>query len=75
MTDHSHFTQLENMYAAAPINQIYQPILVVTEGQATIEIELSEQYHHSAGGVHGMPVFCHQAWLSNGDSRPKPSFS
>ena len=57
MTDHSHFTQLENMYAAAPINQIYQPILVVTEGQATIEIELSEQYHHSAGGVHGSVYF------------------
>jgi uncharacterized protein (TIGR00369 family) len=29
----------------------------VTEGEAVIEIELSEKYHHSAGGVHGSVYF------------------
>jgi len=57
MTNKSHFEKLISMYAAAPINKIYNPGMEVAEGQATIEIELSEQYHHSAGGVHGSVYF------------------
>lgn len=57
MNDAKHFTALENMYAAAPINQIYNPVMTVSEGQAEIEIELSAKFHHSAGGVHGSVYF------------------
>ncbi len=57
MSDINHFRSLENMYAAAPINQIYNPTMTVSEGTAEIEIELSEKYHHSGGGVHGSVYF------------------
>ena len=57
MNDAKHFTALENMYAAAPINQIYNPVMTVSEGEAEIEIELSEKLHHSGGGVHGSVYF------------------
>ena len=57
MSQNSHFRQLETMYAAAPINQIYKPEMVVSEGEAVIEIPLSDQLHHSAGGVHGSVYF------------------
>ena len=52
-----HFRNLESMYAAAPFNEIFQPVMTVSEGEAVIEIELSEQYHHAAGAVHGSVYF------------------
>ena len=52
-----HYRRLESMYAAAPFNKIFQPTMAVEEGAATIKIELSEDYHHSAGGVHGSVYF------------------
>jgi uncharacterized protein (TIGR00369 family) len=45
------------MYAAAPVNKIYKPVMEVSKGEAVIEIELSEKFHHSAGGVHGSVYF------------------
>ena len=57
MNEKDHYKALENMYAAAPINEIYNPVMTVSEGEAEIEIALSEKYHHSAGGVHGSVYF------------------
>ncbi len=57
MMDEQHFRSLENMYQAAPINEFYNPVMWVTEGVATIEIIISEKFHHSAGGVHGSVYF------------------
>ncbi len=57
MTKPTHFSRIESMYAAAPVNKIYEPVMEVSEGEAVIEIELSEKYHHSAGGVHGSVYF------------------
>jgi len=57
MTVKSHFEKLEGMYAAAPINQFYSPVMTVSKGEALIEIPLSERFHHSAGGVHGSVYF------------------
>ena len=57
MTNANHYRSLENMYAAAPINQIYKPTMVVSEGRAEIEMALSEEYFHSGGGVHGSVYF------------------
>lgn len=53
----NHFKRLENMYAAAPFNEFFKPRMKVSEGQAVIDIQLSEQFHHSAGGVHGSVYF------------------
>ncbi len=57
MAKKTHFEKLISMYKAAPINEMYNPVMKVSKGEAEIEIELSEQYHHSAGGVHGSVYF------------------
>ena len=57
MNQERHFRCLESMYAAAPINKIYMPKIEIREGKATIEIELSEKFHHAAGAVHGSVYF------------------
>ncbi len=57
MNKDKHFTALENMYLAAPINTIYKPRIDVTEGQSEVEIELNEGYFHAAGAVHGSVYF------------------
>ena len=45
------------MYQSAPINAFFNPVMEVSEGQAIIEIELSEKHHHAAGAVHGSVYF------------------
>ena len=57
MNDKSHFESLISMYAAAPVNEPYQPVMTVSEGQAEIEIGIDSRFHHSAGGVHGSVYF------------------
>jgi uncharacterized protein (TIGR00369 family) len=57
MPDDNHFRALENMYAAAPINKLYAPTMTISEGEAVIEIELSERFYHSGGAVHGSVYF------------------
>ncbi|MCG8312921.1 MAG: PaaI family thioesterase [Pseudomonadales bacterium] len=57
MCNKNHFQRLINMYAAAPINRIYEPTMEISEGKAEIEIELTEKYHHAEGGVHGSVYF------------------
>lgn len=57
MENKSHFKSLISMYAAAPINEIYNPVMKISGGEATIEIQLDKKYHHSAGGVHGSVYF------------------
>jgi len=57
MSQSTHFRSLESMYAAAPINEFYNPVMTVTQGEAEIEIEVSQKHHHSGGGVHGSVYF------------------
>ncbi len=57
MTDRTHFEKLVSMYKAAPIHDIFQPSMIVTQGSAEIEMDIGERYHHSAGGVHGAIYF------------------
>lgn len=57
MSLENHYRNLESMYAAAPVNEIYKPEMTVSQGEAVIEIELSEGFHHSAGAVHGSVYF------------------
>jgi len=45
------------MYAKAPINVFYQPKMIVEEGNAVINMTITEQMHHSARGVHGSVYF------------------
>lgn len=57
MSEENHFRNLERMYKAAPINDFYKPEIVIGEGKAEIEIELSEKLYHSARAVHGSVYF------------------
>jgi len=57
MNKNEHFRCLESMYAAAPINMFFQPEMEVREGEATIEINISEKHHHAAKAVHGSVYF------------------
>lgn len=57
MENIQHFKQLKKMYAAAPINEIYLPTIEILEGEAIIEIELNNKFHHAAGAVHGSVYF------------------
>lgn len=57
MSASDHYASLISMYQAAPVNAFYKPNMTVAEGTAEIEIELGEQFHHSAGGVHGSVYF------------------
>ena len=57
MTKDPHFTALENMYLAAPISDLYHPSIEISDSEATIEIEVTEQFFHSAGGLHGSVYF------------------
>lgn len=53
-----HFRKLERMYHDhAPINDYFDPDLTIEEGTATLELPVSERYHHPAGGVHGTAYF------------------
>lgn len=52
-----HYQCLQNMYLSAPINQLYRPLIALSEGVAEITIELQEQFHHAAGAVHGSVCF------------------
>ncbi|WP_372811022.1 PaaI family thioesterase [Litorivivens sp.] len=52
-----HYLALASMYKAAPINAYYLPEMVVSEGEAVIEIEACEKHFHSAGAVHGSVYF------------------
>lgn len=53
-----HFRALERLYAKAPINQLFQSQLHISErGLATINFDVSDRYYHAAGAVHGTAYF------------------
>ena len=55
--DREHFRKLERMYHAAPVNEYFQPILKVSEGQAELEMPVRREFFHSAAAVHGSIYF------------------
>ncbi len=53
-----HWQALENLYAAAPINQLFDSRLTITgEGAARIAFTVDERFHHAAGAAHGTIYF------------------
>ncbi len=57
MSKDPHFLALENLYLAAPVTELYHPTVEISDSEATIEIEVSEQFFHSAGALHGSVYF------------------
>ena len=53
----AHFRKLERMYAGAPVNRPFAPELSVSEGQATLVMDVRPDHYHAAGAAHGMICF------------------
>jgi len=52
-----HYRKLERMYAAAPINEYFRPVLTVSEGAAEVVIPIRPDFFHAAKAVHGSVYF------------------
>ncbi len=56
--EQAHFRALESLYAAAPINRLFPSRLIIPEsGEAQIHFDVSPDYFHAAGAVHGTAYF------------------
>ena len=54
----AHYRALESLYAAAPINRLFDSRLTITEaGKSRIDFILGERYYHAAGATHGTAYF------------------
>jgi uncharacterized protein (TIGR00369 family) len=54
----AHFRALESLYAAAPINRLFESVLEIPEaGVARIRFTIDERYFHAAGAAHGTSYF------------------
>jgi uncharacterized protein (TIGR00369 family) len=54
----AHYRALEQLYAAAPINQLFQSQLSVSgAGEARIDFVVARQSFHAAGAAHGTLYF------------------
>jgi uncharacterized protein (TIGR00369 family) len=53
-----HWRALENLYASAPINQLFDSQLTITgDGAARIAFTVDERFYHAAGAAHGTIYF------------------
>ena len=52
-----HHRKLERMYALAPINQYFKPTLHISEGESELTMAVREDFHHTAGAMHGVVYF------------------
>ena len=54
----AHFRALESLYAAAPINQLFDSVLEIpSSGVARIRFTIDARYFHAAGAAHGTSYF------------------
>ena len=54
----AHFRALESLYASAPINQLFDSRLEITQaGSARIHFTIAETHFHAAGAAHGTSYF------------------
>ena len=54
----AHFRALERLYAAAPINRLFESALEIpAAGVARIRFVLDERHFHAAGAAHGTSYF------------------
>jgi uncharacterized protein (TIGR00369 family) len=57
MENEEHYRKLERMYAAAPVNEYFRPVMHVGHGTAEVTIPVRRDFHHAAGAVHGVVYF------------------
>ena len=52
-----HYRRLESMYQAAPLNDYYNPVMSISDGNAEIAIDIDKKYFHAGQAVHGSVYF------------------
>jgi uncharacterized protein (TIGR00369 family) len=52
-----HFRLLERLYAQAPCNQHFEPVLEVAEGRAIVRVPITGALFHAMHAVHGSYYF------------------
>jgi uncharacterized protein (TIGR00369 family) len=57
MDPEEHYRRLERMYALAPINRYYEPVLRISDARAELTIPVKADFFHAAGAVHGSVYF------------------
>ena len=56
--EEAHFRALESLYAAAPINRLFESRLEISApGIARIHFAIDERYFHAGGAAHGTSYF------------------
>jgi uncharacterized protein (TIGR00369 family) len=56
--EEAHFRALESLYAAAPINRLFESTLEISApGIARIHFTIDERYFHAGGAAHGTSYF------------------
>lgn len=56
--EETHFRALEDLYASAPVNTLFESQLEILEaGRARISFKATEKYFHAAGATHGTLYF------------------
>ncbi|MFC3578650.1 PaaI family thioesterase [Sphingomonas hylomeconis] len=56
--EQAHFRALESLYAAAPINRLFESTLEIPQsGVARISFDIDERYFHAGGAAHGTSYF------------------
>ena len=54
----AHYRALESLYAAAPINRLFDSRLsIAAAGVARIDFMIEERHYHAAGAAHGTAYF------------------
>jgi uncharacterized protein (TIGR00369 family) len=53
VTNDDHYRKLERMYASAPINDFFLPVMRVSEGEAVVTTQVRRDFFHAANAVHG----------------------
>lgn len=54
----AHYRALERLYAAAPVNRLFESRLEIPEaGLARIHFVVDERFYHAGGAVHGTSYF------------------
>jgi uncharacterized protein (TIGR00369 family) len=57
LINEEHYRKLERMYASAPLNEYYRPVMHISEGRAEVTIAVRRELFHAANAVHGALYF------------------
>ena len=57
MTSEEHYRKLERMYASAPLNAYYNPVMHISDGRAEVTVLVRRDFFHAANAVHGALYF------------------